>query len=163
MTEPLDHFKFGDDGERYAGDHLLIEFWGADHLAEPEYICRALEDGARAAGATILHSHYHHFGDGAGVSGVTVLAESHITIHTWPETGYAAIDVFMCGEAKPHLAIEVLREEFSARDVVVKTHLRGEEMDQLNWQAAASKQAPNRMTAAVKPVAQRNRAKVKAA
>ena len=95
----LDHFKTAADGARYAGDHLLIEFWGAEHLKEPEYICRALEDGARAAGATILHSHFHHFGDGQGVSGVTVLAESHITIHTWPEVGYAAIDVFMCGDA----------------------------------------------------------------
>ena len=95
-NEQLDHFKFGDDGERYAGDHLLIEFWGAKRLHEPEYICQALEDGARHAGATILHSHYHHFGEGSGVSGVTVLAESHISIHTWPEVGYAAIDVFMC-------------------------------------------------------------------
>ena len=47
----LDHFKHGEDGERYAGDHLLIEFWGAKRLGEPEYICQALEDGARAAGS----------------------------------------------------------------------------------------------------------------
>ena len=125
MTEQLDHFKFGDDGERYAGDHLLIEFWGADHLMEPEYICRALEDGARAAGATILHSHYHHFGDGAGVSGVTVLAESHITIHTWPEAGYAAIDVFMCGAAQPQKAIAVLEAAFKPKRVVVGEYKRG--------------------------------------
>ena len=121
----LDHFKTDANGERYAGDHLLIEFWGAKHLGEPEYICQALEDGARSAGATILHSHYHLFGDGGGVSGVTVLAESHITIHTWPEVGYAAIDVFMCGECDPRDCLELLEERFSPTDVKAQNHRRG--------------------------------------
>ncbi len=121
----LDHFKTDANGERYAGDHLLIEFWGAKHLGEPEYICQALEDGARSAGATILHSHYHLFGDGGGVSGVTVLAESHITIHTWPEVGYAAIDVFMCGECDPRDCLELLEERFSPTEVKAQNHRRG--------------------------------------
>lgn len=121
----LDHFKTDANGERYAGDHLLIEFWGATHLGEPEYICQALEDGARSAGATILHSHYHLFGDGGGVSGVTVLAESHITIHTWPEVGYAAIDVFMCGDCDPRDCLELLEERFSPTDVKAQNHRRG--------------------------------------
>ena len=151
------------DGVRYAGNHLIIDLFGARRLDDLKHIERTLKRCVEVAGATLLHIPLHHFTPNGGVSGVAVLSESHISIHSWPEADYAALDVFMCGEAKPHLAIEVLREEFSARDVVVKTHLRGEEMDQLNWQAAASKQAPNRMTAAVKPVAQRNRAKVKAA
>ena len=121
----LDHFKTDANGERYAGDHLLIEFWGAKHLGEPEYICQALEDGARSAGATLLHSHYHLFGDGGGVSGVTVLAESHITIHTWPEVGYAAIDVFMCGECDPRDCLELLEERFSPTEVKAQNHRRG--------------------------------------
>ena len=121
----LDHFKHGEEGERYAGDHLLIEFWGAKRLAEPEYICQALEDGARAAGATLLHSHYHHFGEGAGVSGVTVLAESHITIHTWPEVGYAAIDVFMCGDARVLDCLALLEERFSPDSVSTENVRRG--------------------------------------
>lgn len=121
----LDHFKTDVNGTPYAGDHLLIEFWGAHHLKEPGYICQALEDGARAAGATILHSHYHHFGDGEGVSGVTVLAESHITIHTWPEVGYAAIDVFMCGDANPLDCLALLKERFRPGEVVTQNHQRG--------------------------------------
>ena len=126
MTDnSLDHFKTDAQGERYAGDHLLVEFWGAEHLGDPEYICRALEDGARAAGATILHSHYHHFGDGAGVSGVTVLAESHITIHTWPEVGYAAIDVFMCGDSDPRDCLAVLEKRFKPGEVATQNHRRG--------------------------------------
>jgi S-adenosylmethionine decarboxylase len=137
MIEPLDHFKTADDGERYAGDHLLIEFWGADHLMEPEYVCRALEDGARAAGATILHSHYHHFGDGAGVSGVTVLAESHITIHTWPEAGYAAIDVFMCGDADVMRCLALLEERFNPATVAADNFRRGRLLPQARVQRVA--------------------------
>lgn len=125
MKESLDHFKFGNDGERYAGDHLLVEFWGAQHLRDPEYICEALEAGARAAGATILHSYYHHFGDGEGVSGVTVLAESHITIHTWPEVGYAAIDVFMCGDCDPRDCLAVLEERFQPTRTAADNFRRG--------------------------------------
>ncbi len=125
MKESLDHFKFGHDGERYAGDHLLVEFWGAHHLREPDYICEALEAGARAAGATILHSHYHHFGDGEGVSGVTVLAESHITIHTWPEVGYAAIDIFMCGDCDPRDCLAILQERFRPARVAADNFRRG--------------------------------------
>jgi S-adenosylmethionine decarboxylase len=84
-----------------------------------------LEDGARAAGATLSHSHYHQFGDGEGVSGVTVLAESHITIHTWPEVGYAAIDVFMCGDADPKVCLALLKERFKPREVLAQNHRRG--------------------------------------
>ena len=124
-NEQLDHFKFGDDGERYAGDHLLIEFWGAKRLHEPEYICQALEDGARHAGATILHSHYHHFGEGSGVSGVTVLAESHISIHTWPEKDFAAVDLFMCGACDPHRSIPVLQAAFRPARIELDEQRRG--------------------------------------
>jgi len=62
------------------------------------------------------------------VSGVAVLSESHISIHSWPEADYAALDVFMCGEAEPHNAIEVLREAFKPSEIRVGEHLRGEGM-----------------------------------
>lgn len=72
-----------------------------------------LEDTLRrmvdAAGATLLHIHLHRFTANGGISGVAVLAESHISLHTWPEYGYAAFDVFMCGDASPHAAIAELR------------------------------------------------------
>ncbi len=82
---------------------------------------------------------------------MAVLSESHISIHSWPEADYAALDVFMCGVARPELAIPVLKEAFSARDVVVKEHLRGEELDELHWKAASKKQAPVRIAPAKKP------------
>ena len=85
-------------------------------------------DGVRrcvaAARATLLHVHLHHFQPN-GVSGVAVLAESHISIHTWPDAGFAAVDIFMCGSANPDACVPVLREAFKARDVEVNELLRG--------------------------------------
>ena len=81
----------------------------------PAHIDAALKEAAIIAGATILHSHFHHFSPNGGVSGVLVLAESHISIHTWPERDFAALDIFMCGACDPHLAIPVLKRAFHAR------------------------------------------------
>jgi S-adenosylmethionine decarboxylase len=133
------------DGVRFAGTHLIVDLFGARRLDDLEYIKSTLKRCVEVAGATLLHIHLHHFTPNGGVSGVAVLSESHISIHSWPEADYAALDVFMCGDAKPQNCVGVLREAFSARDVVVKTHHRGSEMDDLKWQAAASKQAPVRL------------------
>ncbi|MGE0767307.1 MAG: adenosylmethionine decarboxylase [Hyphomicrobiaceae bacterium] len=132
------------DGVRFAGTHLIIDLFGARRLDDLKHVERTLKRCVEAAGATLLHMHLHHFTPNGGVSGVAVLSESHISIHSWPEADYAALDVFMCGDAKPHLAINVLKEAFEADDVVVKEHLRGEELEQLKWQVAA-KRAPARM------------------
>jgi S-adenosylmethionine decarboxylase len=88
-------------------------------------IDRALREAAEAAGATILHSHFHHFSPNGGVSGVLVLAESHISIHTWPERDFAAIDIFMCGACDPHLSIPVLKETFKPATVNLDEQRRG--------------------------------------
>ncbi|MCP5366027.1 MAG: adenosylmethionine decarboxylase [Hyphomicrobiales bacterium] len=100
------------DGQKFAGMHLLVDLWGATGLDDPAGIDRALCGAARAAGATILHSHFHHFSPNGGVSGVVVLAESHISIHTWPERDFAAVDIFMCGDCDPHDALPILRDAF---------------------------------------------------
>lgn len=113
------------DGVRYAGGHLLLDLWGASNLTDPETIETALQDAARAAGATILHSHLHQFGEGGGVSGVIVLAESHISIHTWPERDFAAVDIFMCGACDPHKSVPVLERVFRPADLEVSEHRRG--------------------------------------
>lgn len=113
------------NGERCAGSHLLIDLKNASKLDDIAHIDRALRDCVAAAGATLLHIHLHHFTPNGGVSGVAVLAESHISIHTWPEHGFAALDVFMCGAALPHNTIEVLRQAFQPGEVVVEERLRG--------------------------------------
>lgn len=115
------------DGERYAGNHLLIDFWGAKNLDDPAKIDATLCEAAVTAGATILHSHFHHFTPNGGVSGVIVLAESHISIHTWPERDFAAVDVFMCGACDPNLTIPVMQRLFQASKVVSQEERRGRE------------------------------------
>ena len=119
-----DHFVER-DGMVFAGTHLIVDLWGASRLDDLEHIELVLRDAVFAAGATLLHIHLHHFTPNGGVSGVAVLAESHISIHTWPERGYAALDIFMCGEARPHDAIPVLRRAFEPNSVQFGDHRRG--------------------------------------
>ena len=120
---PKDHFAVR-NGVRCAGVHLIIDLHGAKRLDDIEHIETTLRRCVEAANATLLHIHLHRF-QPTGVSGVAVLAESHISIHTWPEAGYAALDVFMCGSAEPDKCIPVLREAFSAKRVGVNELLRG--------------------------------------
>lgn len=119
----LDHF-IKRDGETFAGTHLIVDLWEASGLDDIHHIESVLKRCIEVAGATLLHFHLHRFSP-EGVSGVAVLAESHISIHTWPEVGYAALDIFMCGEATPHAAIEVLRDGFSAGRVELNDLKRG--------------------------------------
>ena len=114
------------NGVECAGTHLIIDLIGADRLDDISFIEDTLRSCVDTAGATLLHMHLHHFTPNAGVSGVAVLAESHISIHTWPERRYAALDVFMCGDARPELCVEVLREAFGPDNIVVGEHLRGQ-------------------------------------
>lgn len=113
------------NGLRYAGSHLIIDLWDARHLDDAGVIELALRRAVRASEATLLHLHLHEFSSNGGVSGVAVLAESHISIHTWPEQGYAAVDVFMCGRAKPHEVVPVLRHAFEPKRVAISEQLRG--------------------------------------
>ena len=123
VEERVDHFATR-NGVRCAGVHLIIDLHGAQGLNDIDLIERTLRHCVDAARATLLHIHLHHF-QPTGVSGVAVLAESHISIHTWPEAGYAALDVFMCGDADPDACIPVLREAFKAKRVEVDEILRG--------------------------------------
>jgi S-adenosylmethionine decarboxylase len=112
---------------RPAGIHLLADFHGIadDRLVSCNAIDALLRAGAEAAGATVLHSHFHSFGPQQGVTGVLLLAESHISIHTWPECGFAAADIFMCGEAAPQLALDVIERALAPASRVVRTIARG--------------------------------------
>lgn len=113
------------EGAFYAGRHLLVDVWDGENLSNADVIDAALRRGAEEAGATLLHVHLHEFSENGGISGVAVLAESHISIHTWPEWNYAAVDVFMCGETDPMRATEVLREAFKPARMEIADHYRG--------------------------------------
>lgn len=128
---PLDHFAVR-NGVEYAGTHIIIDLWGAKPLDNLEIMEATLHKAAKVAGATVLHIHLHHFTEGGGISGVAVLAESHISVHTWPERDFAAFDVFMCGDAKPEAAIAVFTEAFNPENVSVSEHLRGVSADSTN-------------------------------
>lgn len=119
----LDHF-IQRDGMVFAGTHLIIDVWDGANLDDKDHIEKTLKECVEVAGATLLHCHLHRFNP-EGVSGVLVLAESHISIHTWPEMGYAALDVFMCGDSQPHKAIEVLKRGFATDNVKVDDLHRG--------------------------------------
>jgi S-adenosylmethionine decarboxylase len=90
------------------GAHCIVDFWGASHLTDAKRLTQALEEASAAAGATLLNIFLHEFPSSGGITGVALLAESHMSIHTWPEKEYAAIDIFMCGRADPRLALDVL-------------------------------------------------------
>jgi S-adenosylmethionine decarboxylase len=117
------------NGETFAGTHLIIDVKNGSRLDDLQHIENTFRKCIEVAGATLLHIHMHHFTPNGGVSGVAVLAESHISIHSWPEYGYAALDIFMCGDAKPHLAVDVIREAFQPGEIIVHEHLRGRELD----------------------------------
>ena len=109
------------------GLHLLIDFWDSKHLQDQALIKKALKKAAEACGATVLKIVLHSFGDGAGITGIAVLAESHISIHTWPEINYIALDVFVCGNCDPHKAVPVLRKFFEPKKVRVTENFRGKD------------------------------------
>ena len=113
------------ESEYPPGKHLLLDFWGCDGLTDIHFIENAMEDAAKACGATILETKLHSFGEGGGITGIAILAESHISIHTWPEISYAALDVFMCGQCDPNKAIDVFEKHFSPQEKRVSEHERG--------------------------------------
>ena len=124
QEEQKDHFVTR-EGLTYAGQHLIVDLWDGQGFDDKDFIEATFRRAVEASKATLLHIHLHVFSGGGGVSGVAVLAESHISIHTWPERGYAAVDIFMCGDAEPLRAVEVMREAFKPRHASVTEHKRG--------------------------------------
>ena len=123
-NQPKDFF-IQKEGIHYAGTHLIIDLWNAKNLDNKSLIEEAFKEAIDEAGATLLHIHLHAFEPNGGISGVAVLAESHISVHTWPEKGYAAFDVFMCGDAKPHKVLPVLKRHFKPEHAHINEQLRG--------------------------------------
>ncbi len=111
----------------YLGNHLLIELYNcnASIINSVLAIEKLLLEAVKISGATTLNSTFHKFSP-HGVSGVVVISESHFSIHTWPEYGYCALDIFTCGnEIKSHLALEYLKKELEAKTISVTEVKRG--------------------------------------
>jgi S-adenosylmethionine decarboxylase len=119
-----DHF-IDQDGIQFAGSHLIIDFWGSRYLNDLPLMERTLRECVERAGATLLHIHLHRFPSSGGISGVAVLAESHISVHTWPERAFAAFDIFMCGGTMPEEALKVLKRVFVPQAVNIIEKRRG--------------------------------------
>jgi S-adenosylmethionine decarboxylase len=100
----------------YDGRHLIADLHGATRLDDVAHIEHCLVEAAAAAGATLLEVRLHSFGPGQGVTGVAMLAESHISIHTWPEYGSACVDLFMCGHGHDlDAALDTIVSRLAAR------------------------------------------------
>ena len=134
------------DGQTFAGTHLILDLWDCQQLNNIPFIEKTLREGIEVAGATLLHIHLHHFTPNGGVSGVAVLAESHISIHTWPERSYAALDIFMCGETQPEKAVELFKQAFQPKRAELKTFLRGVIVDENNEENLKQKYKDNQKT-----------------
>ena len=107
------------------GRHLVLELWGCKNLNSPDAVEAVLREMVAACNVTMLDLRVYPF-DPMGVTGIAVLAESHINIHTWPEFGYAAVDIFTCGDRKdPSDAIPKLREAFSPERIETMEMTRG--------------------------------------
>ena len=107
------------------GRHLILELWGGKNFNSVAVVEGALRDAAAACAATLKGIQVYHYRP-EGVTGVAVLAESHISMHPWSEYSYAAVDVFVCGDdADPRVAIPVLRDHFEAERIQVMEVVRG--------------------------------------
>ncbi len=110
---------------KYAGTHLLIEFWDNVVPEDPAKLSNVLHQAALHANSEPLKVAVHKF-EPRGITAVIILAESHISVHYWPEIKYTSIDIFTCGDhSMPHKALEYLKKEFSPQRVEVQEIGRG--------------------------------------
>lgn len=113
-------------GPSYLGRHFLMELYDCDPnlLSSSEQTEQILVRAAHLMGATVVGAHFHLFSP-QGVSGVVIIQESHLSIHTWPEHRYAAIDVFTCGDIQVEVGIDHLTTAFAAGHTEVRQFKRG--------------------------------------
>lgn len=112
---------------RALGIHILVELKDCNHeiLKSLNMIREFMIEAAREARVTILDTIFHEF-DPFGVTGIIAIAESHISIHTWPEYNYAAVDIFTCGEEmKPYIAAQILIERLESKNPSIIEIKRG--------------------------------------
>lgn len=121
------------------GTHLVVDAWNvpSEILNDAKQIRQVLLKAISAGEATLIDLCVHQFSP-HGVTATATLAESHIAIHTWPEYGYFAADLFFCGAGKPLIAMEVLQQELQASEVKVQQIDRGFPIQNFQQKLAAS-------------------------
>lgn len=107
------------------GTHLIVDIWGSQMLSDKQYLTQTFRLMADAGKAKVLDIILHDFPAYGGLTGVAVLAESHISVHTWPELDYAAFDIFMCGNCTPHDSVAVLIDRTKPKRISVRDFERG--------------------------------------
>lgn len=109
------------------GNHLIVELYNCqpEAINDVGFVESAMKRAVTVSGATMVQSVFHKFNP-HGVSGVIVIEESHFTVHTWPEYGYCAVDIFTCGtEVDYYAALHCLQEQFAAKNLSVSEIKRG--------------------------------------
>ena len=108
------------------GQQIILELEGCPRnlLTNKDFVSQTLNKAAAEMGATVVITQFHQFSP-YGISGVVVIQESHLTIHTWPEHGYAAIDIFTCGDIEMQKGVNFLTQAFAAKNAASKTIPRG--------------------------------------
>ena len=119
-----DHFIV-DHNQIYAGSHLIIDLWNTRFDNKINSLKKIIKKAVLIANATMLHIHLHRFGKEEGISGVAILAESHISVHTWPERDYIAFDIFMCGDTNPKEAAQFLVDTLKPKKNNITSLRRG--------------------------------------
>ena len=109
----------------FAGIHIIIDLWECNFVNKIIPLRKMIKEAVKLSKANILHLHMHRFGKEQGISGVAVLAESHISVHTWPERKYIAFDIFMCGDTYPELASEYLIKTLKPKRKKIEIIKRG--------------------------------------
>lgn len=110
---------------RYAGTHLIIEVWNGKNFSSLQKIEEIFKNAINACGVTLLKIDLHKFSSSGGISGVAIIKESHISVHSWPEYKYAAMDIFVCGDINPYKAIPVIKAGFETEQIQVTEVKRG--------------------------------------
>lgn len=117
------------------GTHLIVECYVTDTelLKNVEQLETLLKNAALSAGATLLNSYFHKFEKGEGVTGFVALAESHLSIHTWPECNYMALDVFMCGKCNPQTSVDYIGNQVEMTKIEIRRIMRGTDFENITY------------------------------
>jgi len=125
LPVPSEYENRGTEPGQLPGHHLIVECYDASHLTDIAYIERGFREAIALSRATIINMSFHRFGIDQGITGVAMLAESHLSVHTWPESGYCAIDIFMCGSCDPRSCLPAIAKLFEPRRLEIASVIRG--------------------------------------